>query len=651
MDEIHLFVIWEKARKDEDRILADMRRHVDILATFVQSWPGDPREGFARFYGAKAQLAAGKVESCGGGAFRTVIVREKRPRYGWMKTSRGTEAVNRRMFAMKLRYRKWVGGGHAIHCTNSIAEAMRDIFLLTGRTPDAWRSDVSVDNLVLVPAGGVDLADPGASIKAAPDPVDDPQGAAELCKTVFPVRDLRPLRLANRIPTAPFKERIFSAVAEGNVPCTVSYLTYGRETLVNDWDFSREVVRAAPDILFRPLFFRMDENGERFGIAVREAHAGRSLRDAVRAGLSAEASAKIAAQLLSLVRTLRELKICHRDLTPDTLVVCDDGTLRLRDFAFAVRLRTGCETRALSRHPEVLAGLGGGYRMDAGRWSDALAARRCLDLLPEFAGKGDVIRHLSDCATLHRIRLRHKFQLLSFARFVRLAARNLVRVVRGKAAKEKPLMTLLAHAFALPVRGEDGFNDLQSVFATLDAQGPYVVLRNYEMLPDDFDPTLHGDIDFLVEDEAKAAQILCARKVVKKPGRVHYEITVAGRPVRLDLRHVGDDYYCEAWERDILSTRRRLPGGFAIPSAENAFHSLVYHARFQKFAIAADYPGKIAACAAEAGVAGKSIDEWTAACVRFLIRRGYAVTRPRDPSVKYNEAAIKESFAVYGDAR
>jgi uncharacterized membrane protein YgcG len=80
------------------------------------------------------------------------------------------------------------------------------------------------------------------------------------------------------------------------------------------------------------------------------------------------------------------------------------------------------------------------------------------------------------------------------------------------------------------------------------------------------------DIDVLCEDCRNAAWILHARKVYPHlPYRPHYEIDVAGSLVRLDLRYIGDGYYCEAWERwedkvtDVGSRRR-----FFVDDPDNA---------------------------------------------------------------------------------
>ena len=329
--ELHLVVLWEKARECEERILADIPRHVEVVAKLELSWPGDPTECFGRFYGAKLREAAGKTALCGGGPFLAILVRDTRPRYGWRETSRGSELVNLRLFAMKSRYRAWTGGGHKVHTTNSPDEARRDIFLLTGRTADDWN--------------------------------------------------------------------------------------------------------------------------------------------------------------------------------------------------------------------------------------------------------------------------------------------------RGRCA---------APSETLP--GRSGWRSLRELLACLGETMQYVVLRNSEMLPDAFDPSIHGDIDILVRDAGECAGILGARKVFPEPHRVHYEVEVAGRPVRFDFRFVGDGYYDERWERAILEGGV-VTDGVRRPSPEDAFYALVYHALFQKREIACDYGAKALALARAAVIGGDAFDDWIVPLGAFLRSRGYRITRPVDTSV------------------
>lgn len=152
--EIHAFVIWPKAMGAKDRILADMRAHAEVLAAVTAAWPADvsPSDAYARFYGPNLADAVGKVKRAGAGEFCIVIVRIAEPAYDWRMTQRGYEFVNLPMFDMKWKYREWVGGLHRVHGTNSVAEARRDVMLLTGRSLDDWaRGDAGASDVTVLP--------------------------------------------------------------------------------------------------------------------------------------------------------------------------------------------------------------------------------------------------------------------------------------------------------------------------------------------------------------------------------------------------------------------------------------------------------------------------------------------------------------------
>ena len=338
MSETHLIVLWEFARAEEKRILDDVHARFAVLHDDVVSWPGDPLACFRRFYGANLPDADGKVRLCGGGAFRMLIVADENPAYALRETSRGLEQVNLNLFDAKIRYREWTGGGHKVHTTNSVAEAERDIFLLTGHTASEWTKGRPAGELVVLP-------------------------------------------------------------------------------------------------------------------------------------------------------------------------------------------------------------------------------------------------------------------------------------------------------------GQTGWKSLRELFAFLDRFSPYAVLRNAETLPDSFDPKLHGDIDLLVENADTTASLLGARKVFPEPHRVHYEITVAGKPVRFDFRFVGDGYYDACWERKMLA-RRVVADGIFLLYPEDAFFALVYHALFHKFEIAPDYAAKAAALAKTAGLDWTDYGEALLALEDFLFRNGYEKTRPADTSVRWNERLV-----------
>ena len=151
MSELHLIVLWELAREQESRILADVPNHLELVHSEVLQWPSDPAVCYGRFYGANLEDVQCKVRTCGGGPFLVILVRDRNPEYGLRETSRGLERVNLKLFDLKMRYRSWTGGGHKVHTTNSSEEAKRDVLLLTGHTVEDWEKGRAAGALKVLP--------------------------------------------------------------------------------------------------------------------------------------------------------------------------------------------------------------------------------------------------------------------------------------------------------------------------------------------------------------------------------------------------------------------------------------------------------------------------------------------------------------------
>lgn len=131
--EYHLFILWEKGRVAQTKILSDLREHFDVLNLIEVTWSAENSSlNFSRFYGEHLPSNSEKEEECGIGPFLVVIVKDETPIYAERDTNRGIEIVNTNMFDAKMRYREWTGGGHKIHATNSEVESNHDITLLFG---------------------------------------------------------------------------------------------------------------------------------------------------------------------------------------------------------------------------------------------------------------------------------------------------------------------------------------------------------------------------------------------------------------------------------------------------------------------------------------------------------------------------------------
>lgn len=132
--ELHLFILWERARNKEQEILADIKKHLKIIECFDIGWNKKlVADNFSRFYGVKLPDNSAKEKECGNGRFLLVTVADENPHYEFVETSRGHEYVNTNIFNLKEKYRKLTGGGHKIHATNNSKETNHDIVLLLGK--------------------------------------------------------------------------------------------------------------------------------------------------------------------------------------------------------------------------------------------------------------------------------------------------------------------------------------------------------------------------------------------------------------------------------------------------------------------------------------------------------------------------------------
>ena len=116
--ELQLFVLWEKARFAEKRILADIARSLEIVCMRELRFEGEPMLRYRQFYGPALPDARRKLRECGNGPFLLVVVRDREPEYGTC-TLDGSEYrnMNLRLVRLKVRYRNWAGRRHRVHGT------------------------------------------------------------------------------------------------------------------------------------------------------------------------------------------------------------------------------------------------------------------------------------------------------------------------------------------------------------------------------------------------------------------------------------------------------------------------------------------------------------------------------------------------------
>jgi hypothetical protein len=199
------------------------------------------------------------------------------------------------------------------------------------------------------------------------------------------------------------------------------------------------------------------------------------------------------------------------------------------------------------------------------------------------------------------------------------------------------------------VIGVPQWNSLKELFFVLNNSINYVVLRNFEGLPDQYTLEGHGDIDLLVEDYNYIKYLTGSKNVFPdSPLRVHHVININNEEVPFDFRHLGDNYYDNTWENEILTSRVYTENEFYIPNEKNHFYSLLYHALIHKHKIADDYILKITEKGNEYGISTNEINSSDRIQLlnEFMTEQSYLYTLPLDPSVTFNMSNISNTDLV-----
>jgi len=196
--------------------------------------------------------------------------------------------------------------------------------------------------------------------------------------------------------------------------------------------------------------------------------------------------------------------------------------------------------------------------------------------------------------------------------------------------------------------GARGWSSPAELFHALNHTVRYVVLRNFEGLPQSLHVGSHDDVDLLTDDYGELVGVMNARphvRCVPPWGGPHW-VKISGADMWFDLRFVGDQYYDPKWAREILDRRVWNDSGFYAPSYEDYFESLAYHAVVHKQFLSAEYKQRLAEMAGTLGRSGWDVSDLdNPARVKELLagilrNRGCSYRRPRDVNVFYNfEAA------------
>jgi serine/threonine protein kinase len=83
-----------------------------------------------------------------------------------------------------------------------------------------------------------------------------------------------------------------------------------------------------------------------------------------------------------ILKTLHRLKIVHRDIRPQNIIIKDNGTPILIDFQFAVDVKRKIfkEYKLIRKKPRMVKGLGSSFAKNRFHWDDAYSVSKIFDL-------------------------------------------------------------------------------------------------------------------------------------------------------------------------------------------------------------------------------------------------------------------------------
>jgi hypothetical protein len=170
-----------------------------------------------------------------------------------------------------------------------------------------------------------------------------------------------------------------------------------------------------------------------------------------------------------------------------------------------------------------------------------------------------------------------------------------------------------------------------------------MVLRNFEQLPTALSAG-DADVDALCRSPHDVAAIANATVRVDANGKFACEALVGGAALQMDLRFVGDGYYDAAWQGDMLARSHLHHGCVVVPSPQDHFFSLLYHAKLHKRAVKPAYGPRLTALARALGLPAYGNTDLTqegeasGLLAGFLAASHYRLSMPLDVWVDFNAA-------------
>lgn len=170
--------------------------------------------------------------------------------------------------------------------------------------------------------------------------------------------------------------------------------------------------------------------------------------------------------------------------------------------------------------------------------------------------------------------------------------------------------------------------ELESFFDKIGSEN-YLIMRNYDNLLDDINSG--GDIDILCENRNSFVNIAQVQPINKEKECYNYLIKFGELTVPIDIRFLGDGYYCDMWELEMLNNRKKYKFYYVMNDEDYKF-SILYHCIYHKRVIPNKYLDFLEDC-----FGSKSSKELLKCLRKYLKEKKYKVCKPCDKGVYFNK--------------
>ena len=144
--EMYIFIIWEKVRYEEERIIDDLSKKFVIRNIIEITWSENEfLNNLKRFYGQSLPDAKEKAQVCGTGPFLVIVVSDMNTKFSEPSKSgisSERDYVNDNILNCKLKYRKLIGKKFTVHSSVSKNETEHNLTLLFGKNIDDFTKEL-----------------------------------------------------------------------------------------------------------------------------------------------------------------------------------------------------------------------------------------------------------------------------------------------------------------------------------------------------------------------------------------------------------------------------------------------------------------------------------------------------------------------------